>query len=83
MYDWAVLGCCTTPRGRLAIVARIKAYVDEFIGPSKREPPVEKPWAALHSATPPAGVYQWLGYYLLRGRGQILNDLKDTSPDLD
>jgi hypothetical protein len=83
MYDWAVLGCCTTADGRPKILARIRTYIEDHVEGPAPPFPVRDPWAALETATPPAAAYQWLGRYLLRGRGEILNDLKEGAPDLD
>jgi hypothetical protein len=83
MYDWAVLGCCTTSSGRPELLHRIRDYLREHVGPPTSHPPVVDPWIALDSARPPADVYQWLGLYLLRGRGKILEDLQSAKPDLD
>ncbi len=82
MYNWAVLGCCTTDAGRVRIVDLIHRYLDEHVGPSKRKAPTSEPWAALKARVDTA-TYQWVGFYLLRGRGALLRDLKESSPDLD
>jgi hypothetical protein len=83
MYDWAVLGCCTTAPGRAGLIARIRKYVEAHVDNAPSPPRRGDPWRALDNAQPPPDAYQWLGRYLLRGRGQILNDLKAASPDLD
>ena len=82
MYDWAVLGCCTSAEGRAGLVEGLRAYHQQRLG-TGRPSPVEDPWAALDVADPPDDVYQWLGFELLRGRGRLLSDLKDAKPDLD
>lgn len=84
MYDWAVIGCCTTNQGRPETLARIRKYVEtEGIRRPTLDRRVADPWTALDSAEPPPEVYQWLGLYLLRGRGKILDDLTAASPELD
>jgi hypothetical protein len=83
MYQWAVLGCCTTDSGRPQDVKLIRAYLTEY-GIKERKPPVHDPWTVLMAdATPDQATYQWLGFYLLRGRGALLHDLKTDCPDLD
>jgi hypothetical protein len=85
VYNWAVLGCCTTEAGRARIVELIRRYVTKYVGPSTRTPPTQDPWSTLKAGpgTPGTRTYQWLGFYLLRGRGALLRDLKEASPDLD
>jgi hypothetical protein len=83
MYQWAVLGCCTTDAGRPHDVKLIRTYLT---GHDIRAttPPVDDPWRALVvDATPDQATYQWVGFYLLRGRGALLRDLNTSSPDLD
>ena len=84
MYDWTVLGCCTSPEGRPAIVGRIRNYLETYVGPSVRPAPVSDPWGALvATAAPDPELYQWVGYYLLLGRGALLERFQDESPSLD
>lgn len=83
MYEWAALGCCTPAADRPARVAEIRKYAGDAIGPPTTEPPVEDPWGPLASAEPPGPVYRWVGQYLVRGRGVILDELEETRPNLD
>ena len=82
MYDWAVLGCCTSGSGRSSLVEGLREYHEQRLGPGRPAPAVD-PWAALDSTDPPVDVYQWLGLELLRGRGRLLTDLKEATPSLD
>lgn len=82
MYDWAVLGCCTTDAGRAGLIEGLRVSHQQRLGRG-RPAPVEDPWAALNTADPPDDVYQWLGFELLRGRGRLLSDLKEATPALD
>lgn len=65
-------------------VKLIRKYVESEIGDATRESPVPNPWMELSSNAPvdPA-TYQWLGFYVLRGRGALLADLRDARPQLD
>ena len=84
MYDWAVLGCCTTSPGRQDLVDSIHEYLDTHVGPATREPPVPDPWTALAATDSPASdLYQWVGLYLLQGRRSIREDLLETDAQLD
>lgn len=84
MYRWAVLGCCGTVSGRRANVKKVYEYLARYVGVTKRPAPVRRPWNALIAARAPnKEIYQWVGFYLLRGRGALLKDVKDASADLD
>ncbi|NUR07891.1 MAG: hypothetical protein HOQ45_12905 [Nocardioidaceae bacterium] len=84
MYNWAVLGCCTTSTGRQKLVDSIHTYIDAYVGPPTRSAPVADPWKALATTgRPHHDLYQWVGLYLLRGRGSIMNDLRSASASLD
>jgi hypothetical protein len=83
MYQWAVLGCCTSGPGRMDLVRQIRDYLEEYVGPPNRRPPTQDPWTTLGEDQVDRETYQWLGFYLLRGRGALGRDLKEASPELD
>lgn len=84
MYAWAVLGSCEEPSGRGASVTQVRDYLLEHVGEPNDPAPVVDPWGELASTcTPAADLYQWVGLDLLRGRGALLEDLRDIEPRLD
>jgi len=82
MYDWGVLGCCTTVAGRAAIVDELRTYLETRVGPPNSSAPTADPWATLKTGVH-TKTYQWLGLYLLRGRGALLRDMREATPGLD
>jgi hypothetical protein len=85
IYRYITLACCD--RNRPDDLQAIRHYMARSALPEPDRPPVARPWETLRCGPHEecrvqfryAQTYGWLGTELLRGRGQLLDDLRTES----